>query len=731
MKLAKFPIQPNRKTPYPHILDEMNRGGFYAATTNEDQIKLWQTNLPNCNWAVATGKESGIWVLDIDVKNGAQGDKSFYKMIEGQEKWPETFTVKTPSGGLHYYFIYDERIKNLVNIGDFGGIDIKTTGGYVLCPPSVLPNGAYSVVNNCEIIKAPEWFIELLTKKEIIKHKKELEPIELETARRRAKIIYDKYISSVSKGSRNNTCMQMCCQMRDNIVPIGVAEEYVHSFVLAINESDFTYNEALKTLYSAYKYTPREPSFSLEEEIKSVKIIKKRGPVSTEQYDVAKYLAECNKNIRYVEERGWLYYLPDKGYWEAENAHAVVIKYVAEQLSDLRARFKNCKGNPFSGKNSNIKAIVELMQSLCAFSMKDFVSPPYLLNLTDNVIDLRTLKLYEHNREFNFLYRCNANYDPSADHTLAYKILHDSLKDPDEVNENGLTNMTYFLMCLGYCITGERCEECAFYIWGPPRAGKSLVVNMMYEVLGGFAGHLNMDALSSNTNDTQNFQLAGIIDKRFVVSAETDKNTRFNAAKIKTLTGGEPVTCAFKHKNLFTRTTFPKMIFSSNNEIDIDPNDDAIWSRWRVFEFPNSHTDNPDTTLKTKMWTARNGFMKLLCQAAEYWYAWHNYGYRLNYTKNMLQYLNDRRSELDIVGCFLSEFYLTVAVPSAYGYSVTQFRSTKELYGKFLSYCDDNKIPPYKEATFSSILKNKGFVRKVINGKRGYMVDYTAHTTED
>lgn len=740
MELALFPIQPLRKIPYPHILDNSNRGGFYAATTDKKQIEEWRTRLTGCNWAAATGKASGIFVVDIDIKNMAKGDQSFYKLLEGKPRWPRTYTVKTPSGGLHYYFNYDDRVRNLVNIGEFGGIDIKSDGGYVLVPPSRLSMGNYTVVDNVPIADAPKWLVEYLSSRPArenedvpkeFKTNKELVPLELNTARTRAKVIYNKYIRLAAKGNRNNTCMQMCCQMRDNVVPIGVADEYVHSFVTELNQPDFSYSEAVQVLHSAYRYTPREPSFSQEEELGKINIIKKTGPASNEQYDIAEYLCKANPDIRYVEERGWLVYLPEKGYWEAEGARAYVVNYVARQLADLRGRFREAKGNPYKGSAANIKSIMELMEALCGYSINDFTPPPYLLNLQSNVIDLRTLKLYEHHRDFNFLYKCNAEYDPDADTKFAYDLLHDALKDPDEINPDGLRNLTYFIMCLGYCITGERCEECAFYIWGPPRAGKSLIVNMLYDVLGGFAGHLNMDALSTNTNDVQNFQLAGIIDKRVVVSAETDKNTRFNAAKIKTLTGGEPITCAFKYRNMFTRSEFPKMIFSSNNEIDIDANDDAIWTRWRVFEFPNSHSDDPDTTLKMRLWQARNGFLKLLCQGAEFWYAWHNSGQRLSYTQNMLQYMKGRREELDIVGTFLAEFSMTIAIPTIGGYTTAQFKPVKDLYRRFLDFCEDNKIPPYKEATFSAILKSKGFVKKTVGGKRGYLVDYVPNVNDN
>ena len=38
------------------------------ATTNAEQIRAWWQAWPNANIGIATGERSGIWVLDVDVK---------------------------------------------------------------------------------------------------------------------------------------------------------------------------------------------------------------------------------------------------------------------------------------------------------------------------------------------------------------------------------------------------------------------------------------------------------------------------------------------------------------------------------------------------------------------------------------------------------------------------------------------------------------------------------------
>lgn len=74
--------------------------------------------------AVVTGEISGLVVVDIDFKNGGTD------ICEGIE----TPTVRTPSGGLHYYFLYEEGVRNAAGI--VKGVDIRAEGGYVVAPPS-------------------------------------------------------------------------------------------------------------------------------------------------------------------------------------------------------------------------------------------------------------------------------------------------------------------------------------------------------------------------------------------------------------------------------------------------------------------------------------------------------------------------------------------------------------------------------------------------------------------
>ena len=57
-------------------------------------------------YAIETGAENGIFVVDCDVKAGVDGIEQFRRFLglKTGEAFPKTFTVATGSGGLHFYF---------------------------------------------------------------------------------------------------------------------------------------------------------------------------------------------------------------------------------------------------------------------------------------------------------------------------------------------------------------------------------------------------------------------------------------------------------------------------------------------------------------------------------------------------------------------------------------------------------------------------------------------------
>jgi hypothetical protein len=128
------PIQAGGKAP-------LLSGWPIKASSKKEAIQSWATKYPYCNWAVACGAESNVFVLDVDDKHGKKGSESLSALEKQHGPLPTTLTSLTGSGkGRQYFFQYPtnaDYLKNINNgaLGD--GLDVKVGGGYVVIPPSV------------------------------------------------------------------------------------------------------------------------------------------------------------------------------------------------------------------------------------------------------------------------------------------------------------------------------------------------------------------------------------------------------------------------------------------------------------------------------------------------------------------------------------------------------------------------------------------------------------------
>lgn len=112
-----------------------------AGTTVEFLIRRWWRDWPNANIAIVTGIYSGLIVLDVDPKNG--GLDSLARLQAERGSFPPTPTVRTPSGGLHFYFKHPGREQIKGTVGVLPGIDWRADGNYVVAPPSATLKGGY------------------------------------------------------------------------------------------------------------------------------------------------------------------------------------------------------------------------------------------------------------------------------------------------------------------------------------------------------------------------------------------------------------------------------------------------------------------------------------------------------------------------------------------------------------------------------------------------------------
>jgi putative DNA primase/helicase len=114
------------------------KNGFKSATNDPDLIKTIWTAYSEANIGIATGKKSGIFVLDVDPRHDGPASLGEHAADPGTD-----LIVLTGGGGTHFYYAYDPQHPVESQQGVRPGIDVKGDKGYVVAPPSNHRDGGY------------------------------------------------------------------------------------------------------------------------------------------------------------------------------------------------------------------------------------------------------------------------------------------------------------------------------------------------------------------------------------------------------------------------------------------------------------------------------------------------------------------------------------------------------------------------------------------------------------
>lgn len=153
-----FPCEANGKLPTLPWRERSSRNAETIKNWFICSITGWQQDY---NIGIDCAK-SGITVVDVDVKAEKKGRET-YERLDREHGFPETLTVKTPTGGLHLYYRGGGFRNTQGDHGGLGsGVDTRGEGGFVVAPGSAIGDKEYHVIRRTELAPVPEWLKEKL-----------------------------------------------------------------------------------------------------------------------------------------------------------------------------------------------------------------------------------------------------------------------------------------------------------------------------------------------------------------------------------------------------------------------------------------------------------------------------------------------------------------------------------------------------------------------------------------
>jgi hypothetical protein len=128
------------------------------ATANLAQLEQWACEHPGCNWGLATGLASGVFVLEVDTRRAG----SELRICDDAWDWQTTLQMRAGDAGYAFFRWPAGRAMRDSGKNPAPGLRIHGEGDYVLIPPSACSSGASHVYldPDAAIAAAPQWLFD-------------------------------------------------------------------------------------------------------------------------------------------------------------------------------------------------------------------------------------------------------------------------------------------------------------------------------------------------------------------------------------------------------------------------------------------------------------------------------------------------------------------------------------------------------------------------------------------
>lgn len=315
-------------------------------------------------------------------------------------------------------------------------------------------------------------------------------------------------------------------------------------------------------------------------------------PELTEEGMATEFERRFRDNLRHVAETGkWLEWngaawrptLPGTAYHFARN-----IIRTRNRQEDGKTREKTGKSAFCAGVETFAK------RGPLAISIESLDADPWLLGTPGGIVDLRNGKLRAA-MPGDFITKQNAIAPAArADCPLWFRFLEDATN-----GDNAL--IRFLAQFAGYALTGSTREHALLFIFGPGGNGKSVFLNILKTILGDYCVTAGMDTFTaSRGGDKHPTDLAMLHGARLVTATETEEGRQWAEARIKAMTGGDPVTARFMRQDFFTYTPAFKLMIAGNHKPGLANVDEAARRRFNIVPFTHK-PPKPDRELENKL----------------------------------------------------------------------------------------------------------------------------------
>lgn len=636
---AVFPLKGKRPIPGTH--------GHLDASTDHAAVRHWWHLYPEANIGIACNATRGPIVVDLDGPTG----RRFIEGLHVPQTWEATSRNRKRR---HLYFsppLDGTEVKRMIRpLGDDMTFDVLGEGGYVVAPPSVHPETGrlYKWLRRRDLMPFPIAIQHALNGRD-----KTLKDASAYHAAAPLPIV-------IGEGNRDALLTSLAGSMRRR----GASQEAIF---LALQEENAT---------------RCDPPLKDSQVRKIAKSISAKAPAAVTEHPTD--LGNARRFIRAHEDhvrcatgrRSRIWYAWDGPRWVPDATGAIErlakttvrdLYREAAQLSDTDARDQLLKHAARSEAAPRVKALLELASTEpeIALQADAFDADPWLLNVNNGTINLKTGTLQPHKRQDLITKLAPVDYDPKAKAPRWRQFI-------DEITDGDKELQDYLQRIVGYGATGDVREECLFFCYGQGGNGKSKFFETIRAVLGDYSQQSDFSTFMERHGDGPRNDLARMRGARFVTASEAQGERPFDGRILKQLTGGDTITARKLYEELFEFKPQHKLFLAANHKPVVKEQSEAFWRRLRLIPFTVTFSRaNRDDKLLPKLLSESAGILSWITRGC---LEWQRSG--LGLPSVVRKATNVYKEENDVLGEFLSSS--CVLDPGAWASTTELFRTFNE-----------------------------------------------------
>ena len=322
----------------------------------------------------------------------------------------------------------------------------------------------------------------------------------------------------------------------------------------------------------------------------------------------------------------------------------------------------------------------------------EFDRDPFLLNLVNGTLDLRTAELRPHQRSDLIRALAPIEFSPHARCPRWDRFLVRILAGREDL-------IQYLQRVVGYSLTGSIREQVFFLLHGTGANGKSVLLATLRGLLGDYARQSDFNAFLLQRNDGPRNDLARLVGSRLVVASEAERGRSLSESIVKQLTGGDAIAARFLYQEHFEYTPEFKLFLAANAKPVIRGTDPAIWRRVQLIPFDVAiPEEDQDKELPAKLHEELPGILNWALRGC---LAWQKQG--LGEPEEVRTATGAYRAEMDLLAHFVAERCVEGEDAKV---------KASELHRAYTEWCQTSGEKPPSQRDLSTLLIEKGLERR-------------------